>query len=199
MRSRYFIIITLLISPSIFVKSQITDQQRILADTAIQVDLTNYLEKIPKGHEQYYGFSTREEFQHVEFGQPLNIFIISYDSINIDEKAISESTLWYIPLVINNDYRCFLHVRKIQNSFKIVGIGYMEVAKELNDFEIQYQLKQKENKNLLFDPISNILCLITDNFNYYQIRPIPNCKDCSNDSKVMLNQLEFLNTIRNGE
>ncbi len=194
----YFLVILLMTSSSL-IKSQITDQQRILADEVVQIGLINYLEKIPKGHEQYYGFSTREEFQDVEFGQPLNIIIINYDSIKIDDKAISRSTLWYIPLVINNEYRCFLHVRQIQNSFKVIGIGYMEVAKELDNFEIQFHLKQQENKELLFDPVSNIMCLITDNSNYYPIRPLPNCKDCLNDSKEMLQKAEFLNVIRNNE
>jgi len=171
-------------------------RQSLLTNTKIKSGMENYLEKIPYGHEEYFGFSNRDEFESVDFGHPLQRYSLNADSIIYDAKAIKPSGLWYIPLIVDSSYRCFLQVRVFNNSYKVVGIGMKEIAIDVDRFASFNQLKQSNCKALFLDEITNILCLVTENDSYYPIRAISSCKTCENKKTDSITKHEFLASVR---
>lgn len=188
-------LVIILVFFSSSVESQISIRQSMLADVEIQSGLSAYLKKIPLGHENYFGFTNRKELENVEFGEPLQIYTINYDSIEIESRTIKKSSLWYISLFVDTSYRCFLYVRQSNSSFKVVGIGLMEIAMELDNFEKLNHLKQMQNKALLIDQTSNLVCLVSENDTYYVIRSISNCTSCEKDLIQTFDRADFLSRI----
>ncbi|MEN8157710.1 MAG: hypothetical protein ABFS10_12230 [Bacteroidota bacterium] len=190
------ILLIILVFLSVNVKSQFKIREAMLADSDVQKELSSYLEKIPVGHESYFGFTNRNEIEEVKLGSPFQILTLDYESIDIESEAINRSILWYIPIILDDTYRCFLHVKLVNNSFIVVGIGLMELARDVDNFEKLHNFKQMQNKALFFDPTLNIICLVSDVDNYYPIRELPQCSDCDTANDQVYNRTAFLNRIR---
>ncbi|HOT13434.1 MAG TPA: hypothetical protein PK252_01620 [Bacteroidales bacterium] len=132
-----------------------------------EANFKKYLEKIPYGHEDYYGFQNRNEFEQVVVGEPYQILYLTNiempeDSINYD-NLITYSDSWEVPLLVNKEKRCFLHVQKIIKEYKVVGIGYNMVANELNETETRAIFNNKKvNKSILYLPSIKGVYLLRD-------------------------------------
>jgi hypothetical protein len=103
-------------------------------------ELKIYLQKIPLGQEQMFGFNNREEFSQSKIGVPYEVFTLAtnfFDNEKIEEgKSYIVSTgNWRIPIVVNNKYKALLTVSKENNKWRIVKIGAKGLARELDKFE----------------------------------------------------------------
>lgn len=136
--------------------SQIDNFKELLKISEIKKVAKNYykiyLEKIPEGQEEFFGFLTRKEFDLVDIGDPYKIYKLTNEFCLADSienpNLISETDNWEVPLHINGNIRCLLHIVNINNSYNIIGIGQSIVANEIN------MLKDKNFATLKNKPIA---------------------------------------------
>mgnify|MGYP001445409698 CR=1 FL=1 len=114
-------------------------QKNITSNISMK-DLYHFLEDIPVGQEQMFGFNNRQEIYKSELGTPYEIFTLS-DSFFLDEKIdvskkyVKSTGVWRIPIIIDDKYRSLVTVVMENNSWKIVSIGARGLAEELAEFE----------------------------------------------------------------
>jgi hypothetical protein len=93
-----------------------------------------WLQKIPIGHEEGYGFDNRGAFQLATLGQPIPMLTIDPGSVDLD-GAIRDINTYRVPILVNKTYRALLTVASADGAFRIVGIGAAGLATELGEFD----------------------------------------------------------------
>ena len=118
-----------------------------LENTIIQAaekGLPIFLESIPKNEITEYGFNSQEEMDQAELGAPFQIFTIQpkdlekYGEINVS-SILKETGEWYVPVLVNKEYRVLLTVSIINKTWQAVGISGARLAAEIGDFHTDFQ------------------------------------------------------------
>lgn len=148
-----------------------------LFQSVLHCGLENYLNKIPVGKEKDFGFYSREEFNKIVTGNPMQIYCASE---NLDSAIHFLTTqTWKIPLIIDGSYRCFADISISNGEYKIVGIGLKELATDLDNYEKIKNLKETKNKALFIDYYLNTYFLVTkdetNNLEFFPFRTLPIC------------------------
>ena len=66
-------------------------------------ELPEFLNKIPSGAEQLYGFSSRDEINKVSVGEAFVFFVI-------DDENIKKTDTYRLPVILENDYKALITV-----------------------------------------------------------------------------------------
>lgn len=103
-------------------------------------ELSNYLEKIPIGQEEMFGFNNRNEFSQAEIGVPYEVFTLRSDffkdnKIERGKNYIISTGNWRVPIIVRNEYKALLTVCKENNKWSVVKIGAKGLANELEGFK----------------------------------------------------------------
>lgn len=93
--------------------------------------LVTWLDKIPCGQEQYFGFTSRDEFASATIGNPIQTYYFSDELEEATEELLVPSNEWRVPVLVNNEYRALLTVTPVEGAFKVVNIGAAGLAREL--------------------------------------------------------------------
>ena len=106
---------------------------------AANAELSDYLNKIPVGQENMFGFTNRGDFSQAEIGDPYEVFTLSpefFDTENItrNKTYIVSTENWRVPIIVNNQHRALLTVSKVNNQWSVVKIGANGLAEELDMF-----------------------------------------------------------------
>ena len=141
--------------------SEIMENTLILS--VLQNGLENYLDKIPVGKENDFGFNSREEFNKIVFGDPMQIYSISENSSS--EIHFLPTKKWKVPLIVNDSYRCLLDISFNNGNYKVVGIGLNELASDIDNYERHKNLKSIQQKSLFMDYSLNVYCILIKNLN----------------------------------
>ncbi len=104
---------------------------------AASLQLPQWLDKIPAGQEQYFGFTSREDFSRATIGVPVHTYYFS-DELSESTSAQSSEVLtpayeWRVPVTVDNEYRALVTVAPINGEWKIVDIGAAGLARELGN------------------------------------------------------------------
>jgi hypothetical protein len=179
-------------------RHEILDSTVILS--VLQSGLENYLNKIPDGKEIDFGFNSKEEFNKILFGNPLQIYTISEDLSS--DIYFSPTTIWKVPLIVDDSYRCFLDILLINGAYKVVGMGLNKLASDLDAYERHRHLKVINDRAIFIDySLSAYFLVIKDasnNINFFPFRPMTffNSNEFSNKEKYSSNEIfEMLKTI----
>ena len=102
-------------------------------------ELISFLQKIPVGQENMFGFTNRGEFSLAEIGDPYEVFTLSlefFDTKNIirNKTYIVSTENWRVPIIVNNQHRALLTVSKVNNQWSVVKLGAKGLAEELDIF-----------------------------------------------------------------
>ena len=102
-------------------------------------ELISFLQKIPVGQENMFGFTNRGEFSQAEIGDPYEVFTLSlefFDTKNIirNKTYIVSTENWRVPIIVNNQHRALLTVSKVNNQWSVVKLGAKALAEELDIF-----------------------------------------------------------------
>jgi hypothetical protein len=112
-----------------------------------RTELQSYLEKIPTGLEERYGFHNRQEFSRAIPGDPLRIYSIHPDSIrgeiNPGKEYLVAQEEWKVPVLIDGDARALLTVAKVDGKLKVVELGATGLARELGVVGKEHPTDQK--------------------------------------------------------
>ena len=137
MKKIYQIILIFLIIGITNINAQ-TNQIGIISKAA-NAELSDYLNKIPVGQENMFGFTNRGEFSQAEIGDPYEVFTLSpefFDTKNIirNKTYIVSTENWRVPIIVNNQHRALLTVSKVNNQWSVVKLGAKGLAEELDMF-----------------------------------------------------------------
>jgi len=118
---------------------QQTNQIKTVKNIA-NIQLGDYLEKIPLGQEEMFGFNNREDFAQAEIGIPYEVLTLNADffddeNIRRDKNYIMSTENWRVPIIVDNKYKSLLTVSRLNNKYNVVKIGANGLANELEIFK----------------------------------------------------------------
>lgn len=123
---------------------QVSDET--LKNTA-RTGLQSYLQKIPAGLEERYGFHNRQEFSRAIPGEPVRIYSVHPDSlrrgIGAGKEYLIAQDQWKVPVLVNGEARALLTVAMVEGKPKVVELGAVGLAQELGAVELQHPSEQK--------------------------------------------------------
>ena len=139
-------------------------------------ELHKYLNQIPSGQEQMFGFNNREEFSKAEIGVPYEVYTLNSDFFNDEIISINKSYVittnnWRVPVVVDNQNRALLTISKYNNNWAVVKLGATGLANELEMFE-QNNSSSSELKILRVFQITTDFILTNDD----KLYPLPSAK-----------------------
>ena len=111
---------------------------------AAEEGLPDMLGKIPLGSWNEYGFANGEELALATPGTPLSLSTITPAALNGYKPGdpvsslLSETTLWYVPVWVEESLRAFLVVDRVEGQWKTVSFGYVPLAKPVEAMLAQW-------------------------------------------------------------
>lgn len=114
---------------------------------AAEEGLNRYLDAIPDGQLDHFGFTSKEEFALTTVGTPFRVYTIkpaelfSFNEGDDISSVISPTTLWMVPVICAGSSRALLKVDLMNGEWKAVGIGASVLASEMErveDFLIRF-------------------------------------------------------------
>lgn len=93
-------------------------------------DLQLFLNAIPEGHENLYGFSSRDDFAQAELGKPIPML-----TLNQDDYSLVEVNEWRLPVLLNRSIVSFLTVSRVNEQWQAVEIGASGLAREISGIQ----------------------------------------------------------------
>jgi hypothetical protein len=135
MKKIFFVLILLISISLLFAQSNKIEIISVVANN----ELSDYLNKIPLGQENMFGFHNRGEFSKAEIGIPYEMFTLNNEFFNneniINNKDYIVSTnIWRVPIIVGNQYRALLTVSMVNREWNVVKIGAKGLAEELDFF-----------------------------------------------------------------
>jgi hypothetical protein len=106
--------------------------------------LPAFLESVSFGNRELYGFTNDNDLARARPGVPLRVFTItpqalaSHNAEPALTPLLSETTLWYFPILVGQDAKAILVVDQMAGEWKAVSIGYAPLARELDQITKQW-------------------------------------------------------------
>jgi hypothetical protein len=133
------------------------------------IGLEKYLNLMKKDNVENYGFSTIDDLNNIELGNPIQTFLFSRsfyeDSVLKNDDYITSKEEFRIPLIVNDTIRSFIIIAKLNNQWSIVGIGGNILADNLMRCFQKNKIDSKKEIILLREPLSQSDYLISDYYN----------------------------------
>ena len=105
---------------------------------AAQTGLPFFLDQIPPGSKELYGFSANDDLSLARLGDGLRMHAIKPTTLmkassNVNVSSIvSDTSMWFFPVLIESDSKAMLVVDRDGDSWKAVSFGYAALGHELN-------------------------------------------------------------------
>ena len=105
-----------------------------------QEALPGWLQDIPIEDLHHFGFSNQEEITQAVVGTPFKIYTIHpYDLINFYfikgmADILKETGMWYVPIMVNGEYRLLMTVVRMKDKWEVVEICGADLASEIGAF-----------------------------------------------------------------
>ncbi len=169
--------------------------------TSVKIGLNKYLNLIPENREYLFGFNNREEFKEIELGLPLQIIIFNESAFCAEdpEELYHSLERWNVPIMINDEYRCFLEMIYSEGEYIAVGIGLNELAFDLDSFERQTNFRSCLQRGLFIDYGTSGYCLVTIDNNtreFIPFRPLDCNIDLNFDNPDRYSPVELFETSK---
>ncbi|MGE5393920.1 MAG: hypothetical protein ACM3P1_04195 [Candidatus Saccharibacteria bacterium] len=168
---------------------------------AVQDGMEKYLNKIPTGKEFDFGFNSRDEFREITIGQPLQNYLFQdYSFSGNNDILFKPIQKWTVPLIIKNQYRCFINIILSNDGYKAVGFGLPTLAIDLDNFETRKGFKKIKNKALFIDYALNTYCIvkkdINNNLEFFPFRSINQCESNVLNEKDKYSSFEVFEILK---
>lgn len=93
--------------------------------TAVQPQLAAYLEAIPVGQEETFGFHSRAEFAQSTLGKPFAMFELQKG------PKVAFLNYWRVPVLVQGAYRALADVHLREGGYVVTGVGSAQFAPQL--------------------------------------------------------------------
>jgi len=196
MKKIFFLIIFLISISSICAQN---DRIEIISDVAKR-ELSTYLNKIPFGQENMFGFYNRGEFFQADIGTPYEMFTLSNEfltnknTINNKDNIVSTNN-WRVPIVVNNQYRALLTVSMVNSEWSVVKIGAKGLAEELDVFNKRHPIAGEQKILRIFQLKSDFI--LTSNDLAYPLASAKNLISINDNDEVSYSLIDLLTLVKN--
>ena len=129
------------------------------ADSAItkaaEEGLQPFLNRIPQGELEKFGFAKEDSPDQAYTGSPFRLHTITpaalsaYQPGDSADSIISETGIWYFPVMLKNEIRAILIVDQIKGRWKAVSLGKAKLAGELAKVRKQWSERKGYNPLLI--------------------------------------------------
>ncbi len=122
---------------------------------AAKVGLKHFLDLIPAGSRQEYGFSETGSLDKAYLGDPFNLHVITPDALFSYSEGVPVASIltpidqWYFPVMMENQIRCFLVVDRMDGQWEAVSLGYVTLAKFMNQIGLSWPAEKGYNPVLI--------------------------------------------------
>jgi hypothetical protein len=139
--------------------------------------LSHFISLIRMDNIKDFGFNSSSELDQILLGTPfLNLYLTTAFKNDTDydcfDKYIINYNSWKVPLMVDDDIRCFLEIYVENDSLYCPGGGGSDFAKRVNDCEKKYGI-ESEKKYLILEHDYSVGSFIMkgseDDFNIYPI------------------------------
>lgn len=120
------------------------DNAVLLVKEAATAKALYFLELIPVGSENNYGFASRNDFSKIQIGEPYQTY---YVSIRNNQLEFFSGNEWRVPVSVDGAYQTLLTVRIHEGNAEVVGLGGSLLARHIQEFETL--LTDKSNEHIL--------------------------------------------------
>ena len=133
---------------------------------AAQDNLASSLSKIPEGKENLYGFGSRDEFKSCTVGKPYRVIALNNafyndETVLAEKNYIIEQNEWRVPVMVNGENRLLLTVARESETFNVVDLGGMQLAKELQQKSEKFSLSESRYILRIYPLVSDFLVKTT--------------------------------------
>jgi len=132
MKSHFMIFAWLVFSINLFAQ---TDNSISLVKQEASFKALSFLNLIPEGRENEYGFDSRSDFSKIQIEEPYQTYYVSVDH---DKLSFIGGGEWRVPLSVNNLFVALLTVQLEDGKAEAVDFGGNLLAQKLQEFENQY-------------------------------------------------------------
>jgi hypothetical protein len=100
--------------------------------------LPAFLSSVSLGNRELYGFTNDADQAQARLGVPLRVYTITPKNLASHPAEgklmplLSETALWYFPVLVGDDTRAILVVDRMADGWRAVAIGYAPLARELH-------------------------------------------------------------------
>lgn len=114
---------------------------REAAFAAADTELLHLLQVVPDSELPLLGFKDRQETHLAITGTPFMVYTISPDDVMRFNSGsaiggmLEETGMWYVPVLVNNEYRALITVVPTGGKLTAIGISGAGLALELNEFQ----------------------------------------------------------------
>ena len=120
MKAKTILILALCVVFTAHAQTKYSETEAVLKTAKAQ--LNNFIKDLPDESLADYGFSGKQEFRKITFGEPIPIF-------TLNDTAVVFTSTWRVPIVIDKEYRSLLTVIQEEGVFRAVDFGACELAK----------------------------------------------------------------------
>ena len=152
----FYLFLVISISLKLFAQN---DNPVLLIKETATAKAMYFLDLIPVGSEQDYGFGSRSDFSKIEIGEPYQTYYVSNRNNQLEFFSGNE---WRVPVSVHGAYQTLLTVRIIQGKAEVVGIGGSILARNIQKFETL--LPDKTNERVIIRNTYLDRFFITANF-----------------------------------
>ena len=135
------------------------DNQVLLIKEAAAAKAMYFLDLIPVGSENDYGFGSRSEFSKIKIEEPCQTY---YVSVRNNQLEFFSGNEWRVPVSVDGAYKTLLTVRISQGKAEVVGLGGSLLARNIQKSETI--LPDKTNERVLIRNTYTEKYFITANF-----------------------------------
>ena len=110
---------------------------------AAEEGLPQFLSIMPREEVEHYGLKSVDELEIAALGEPYQVHTIMPQSLKSYEKGtrlsslITETNLWYFPIVVNSEARVILTVDFFEGRWQAVDLGGAPLAERLQSLSTQ--------------------------------------------------------------
>jgi len=103
-----------------------------------------FLASVSLGNRELYGFTNDTDLARARLGAPFRVYTITPENLASHPAEgkltplLSETMLWYFPVLVGDDTRAILVVDRMADGWKAVAIGYAPLALELHRITKQW-------------------------------------------------------------
>ena len=106
---------------------------------AAETGMPALLGNVPDGTLSDYGFGVSAERERARLGEPFHLAtiapraLLAYRPDDNPEALLTDTTLWYFPVLVDGAIRCLLVVDRTAAGWEAVSLGYVPLARALDD------------------------------------------------------------------
>jgi hypothetical protein len=140
--------------------------------------LPAFLASVSLGNRELYGFTNDTELAQAQLGAPFRVYTItpknlaSHPAEGKLTPLLSETMLWYFPVLVGDDTRAILVVDRMADGWKAVAIGYAPLALELHRITKQWPASAGYHPRLVAAFSANRLYFTVPEVDDHNLSPI---------------------------